>query len=236
MMRAFLSFALFFYWLVSAAQESPGKLGDSLSVHYRVQVGAFRKPADLRFGNFNEVQRETVKEGIHRYTVGFFRDYEGARLYMDTVRAMGYSDAFVVAYLNGKRSTLKEIEEAKIAKIDTDPLEMEIVEIVEITKDSVLVAEVEAIEVSNSIVTTDETEIAMLKQKLNRITWMKIAIGQATIGGAVFLGIVTGAWVPVLMGAAVVEIYLLVESNYRFNRRDLRKLYKKDRLSSVSSS
>ncbi len=232
-MRAFLSFALFFYWLVSAAQESPGKLGDSLSVHYRVQVGAFRKPADLRFGNFNEVQRETVKEGIHRYTVGFFRDYEGARLYMDTVRAMGYSDAFVVVYLNGKRSTLKEIEEAKIVKIDADSLQ---IEIVEITKDSVSVAEVEAIEVSNSIATTDETEIAMLKQKLNRITWMKIAIGQATIGGAVFLGIVTGAWVPVLMGAAVVEIYLLVESNYRFNRRDLRKLYKKDRLSSVSSS
>ena len=232
-MRTFLSFALFFYWLVSAAQESPGKLGDSLSVHYRVQVGAFRKPADLRFGNFNEVQRETIKEGIHRYTVGFFRDYESASLYMDTVRTMGYSDAFVVAYLNGKRSTLKEIEEAKIVNIDTDSPE---IEIVEITKDSVSVAEVEAIEVSNSTATTDETKIAMLKQKLNRITWMKIAIGQATIGGAVFLGIVTGAWVPALMGAAVVEIYLLVESNYRFNRRDLRKLYKKDRLSSVSSS
>lgn len=233
-MRVFLSFALFFCWLVSAAQESPGKLGDStLSVHYRVQVGAFRKSVDLRFGNFNEVQRETIKEGIHKYTVGFFRDYESASLYMDTVRAMGYSDAFVVAYLNGKRSTLKEIEEAKIVKIDTDSLE---IEIAEITKDSVSVTEVDTIKVSNSTATTDDAKIAMLKQKLNRITWMKIAIGQATIGGAVFLGIVTGAWVPVLMGAAVVEIYLLVESNYRFNRRDLRKLSEKNRLARVSAS
>ena len=64
----------------------------------------------------------------------------------------------------------------------------------------------------------------MLRQKLNRITWMKVAIGQTAMGGAVVLGILTGAWVPVMMGAAVVEFYLLVESNYRFNRRDLRKL------------
>jgi hypothetical protein len=233
-MRALLSSALIFCWsLLATAQDFSVSPGDSsLSIHYRVQVGSFRNPSDLRFNTFKEVHRESLG-GIYRYTVGFFNDFENASLYADTVKATGYPYAFVVGYLNGKRTSLKEIREAKVR---STPLSTPIsTPTAEAPKDStttveeVVMAKEETISPvgEDSLATeksVDEKEIAMLRQRLNELTWMKVAIGQVVIGGAVTLGIVTGAWVPVIMGAAVVELYLLIESNYRFNRRDLRKL------------
>ena len=236
-MRALLSSALILCWsLLATAQDFSGSPGDSsLSIHYRVQVGSFRNPSDLRFNTFKEVHRESFG-GIYRYTVGFFNDFENASLYADTVKATGYPDAFVVGYLNGKRTSLKEIREAEIRStpISTTPSTPIITPTAEAPKDSTTVEEVvmvkeEAISPvgEDSLATeksVDEKEIAMLRQRLNELTWMKVAIGQTVIAGAVTLGIVTGVWVPVMMGAAAVELYLLIESNYRFNRRDLRKL------------
>jgi hypothetical protein len=229
-MRALLSSALILCWsLLATAQDFSVSPGDSsLSIHYRVQVGSFRNHSDLRFNAFKEVHRESFG-GIYRYTVGFFNDFENASLYADTVKATGYPDAFVVGYLNGKRTSLKEIREAKVR---STPISTPIAEAPKdstTTVEEVVMAKEETISPvgEDSLATeksVDEKEIAMLRQRLNELTWMKVAIGQVVIGGAVTLGIVTGAWVPVIMGAAVVELYLLIESNYRFNRRDLRKL------------
>ena len=214
--------------LLATAQDFSVSPGDSsLSIHYRVQVGSFRNPSDLRFDTFKEVHRETF-EGVRRYTVGFFSDLESASLYADTVKTMGYPDAFVVGYLNGKRATLKDIREAKarstplsIPASEAPKDSTTAVEEVAVKEETASPAGKDSLSTGKSV---DEKEIAMLRQRLNRITWMKVAIGQTVMSGAVVLGIVTGAWVPVMMGAAAVEIYLLVESNYRFNRRDLRKL------------
>jgi hypothetical protein len=233
-MRALLSSALILCWsLLATAQDFSVSPGDSsLSIHYRVQVGSFRNPSDLRFNAFKEVHRESFG-GIYRYTVGFFNDFENASLYADTVKATGYPDAFVVGYLNGKRTSLKEIREAKARSIPpSTPISTPATEAPKdstTTVEEVVMAKEETISPvgEDSLATeksVDEKEIAMLRQRLNELTWMKVAIGQVVIGGAVTLGIVTGAWVPVIMGAAVVELYLLIESNYRFNRRDLRKL------------
>jgi hypothetical protein len=229
-MRALLSSALILCWsLLATAQDFSVSPGDSsLSIHYRVQVGSFRNPSDLRFNAFKEVHRESFG-GIYRYTVGFFNDFENASLYADTVKSTGYPDAFVVGYLNGKRTSLKEIREAKVR---STPISTPIAEAPKdstTTVEEVVMAKEETISPvgEDSLATeksVDEKEIAMLRQRLNELTWMKVAIGQVVIGGAVTLGIVTGAWVPVIMGAAVVELYLLIESNYRFNRKDLRKL------------
>lgn len=229
-MRALLSSVIILCWsLLATAQDFSVSPGDSsLSIHYRVQVGSFRNPSDLRFDTFKEVHRETF-EGVRRYTVGFFSDFESASLYADTVKAMGYPDAFVVGYLNGKRTTLKALRETKTTR--STPLSIPASEAPKdsaITVEEVAVKEETASPAGNDSLATDksvdEKEIAMLRQRLNRITWMKVAIGQTVMSGAVVLGILTGVWVPVMMGAAAVEIYLLVESNYRFNRRDLRKL------------
>ena len=214
--------------LLATAQDFSVSPGDSsLSIHYRVQVGSFRNPSDLRFDTFKEVHRETF-EGVRRYTVGFFNDLESASLYADTVKTMGYPDAFVVGYLNGKRTTLKALREAKTRSTPLSIPASEAPKDSTTTVEEVAVKEETASPAGKDSLSTgksvDEKEIAMLRQRLNRITWMKVAIGQTAMGGAVVLGILTGAWVPVMMGAAVVEFYLLVESNYRFNRRDLRKL------------
>lgn len=220
-MRKFFSLALIFAWLSSVAQE-PIEGKDAGSVHWRVQVGAFQKPDDLRFDNFKDVGRE-CENGIYKWTVGFFTDRESAVLYRDSIRVTGYPDAFVVGYLDGKRSSLKEIE---TNRVDLDAFKPDTVQIT--VTDTVWVPgkEVEVIEkvaVADSV-NNDGIDIELMRQKLNRITWMKVALGQTALVGGVALSIVTGAWVPVMMGVAVVELYLLTESKYRFNRRDLRKL------------
>jgi hypothetical protein len=219
-MRKFFSLVLILSGLMAVAQDSVG-LRDSASVHYRVQVGAFQNPSDLMFDNFKQVHREN-EGGVYKYTVGFFEDLDGAVLYRDSIRVAGYPGAFVVGYLDGKRSSLKEIERYRsslvVAQRDT----------VQVTQHDTLRVpdqEIEAVEkVAHRDSVTEEIDVELMRQKLNRITWMKIAIGQTVLGGAIALGIASGLWVPVMMGAAVVEFYLIIESKYRFNRRDLRKI------------
>jgi len=225
-MKFILSFALILCWSLSISQTLPDS---SLYIHYRIQVGSFRSPSDLRFDNFKDVQREIFGD-VRRYTVGFFNDIESASLYADTVKSMGYPDAFVVGYINGDRATLKEIREARgiIASRSLSGMVLagDSVPIIDQDfkndlNDTLEVADGSASTGNKSV---ERNEIEMLRQRLNRITWMKVAIGQTMLCGAAVLGIVTGAWVPIMMGAAVVEFYLVIESKYRFNRRDLKKL------------
>ena len=72
---------------------------------YRVQVGAFAKPIpqDL-FKEFNPVSGEKIgKTNITRYMVGFFNNSVDVVNARTQIRSLGYSDAFVVAYCDGKR-------------------------------------------------------------------------------------------------------------------------------------
>ena len=72
---------------------------------YRVQVGAFAKPIpqDL-FKEFNPVSGEKIgKTNITRYMVGFFNNSVDVVNARKQIRSLGYSDAFVVAYCDGKR-------------------------------------------------------------------------------------------------------------------------------------
>ena len=74
---------------------------------FKVQIGAFRKPLpDNTFGNLQPLSGETSRPGWIRYCLGLFRTFEPANLLKKEVRAMGYKDAFVVAYYNGKRIPL----------------------------------------------------------------------------------------------------------------------------------
>lgn len=78
-------------------------------VYYKVQVGAFRNkiPQNL-FGEFAPVSGETLNTGITRFTAGFFMNFDNADLAKMTIRRMGYSDAFIVAFRDGKRIPLYE--------------------------------------------------------------------------------------------------------------------------------
>ena len=50
--------------------------------------------------------------GAYRYTSGDFKTKNEAINRQADIRKLGYSDAFVVAFINGERATLKEAEEA----------------------------------------------------------------------------------------------------------------------------
>ncbi|MCX6276091.1 MAG: hypothetical protein NTV09_12885 [Bacteroidetes bacterium] len=74
---------------------------------FKVQIGAFRKPLpDNTFKNLQPLSGETTRPGWIRYCLGLFRTFEPANLLKKEVRSMGYKDAFVVAYYNGKRIPL----------------------------------------------------------------------------------------------------------------------------------
>lgn len=77
---------------------------------YRVQVGAFSRPIpqDL-FKEFNPVSGEKIgTTGIIRYMAGFFNSSETVINARESIKALGYSDAFVVAYCDGERITFGE--------------------------------------------------------------------------------------------------------------------------------
>lgn len=78
-------------------------------VYYCVQIGAFRNaiPQNL-FDEFAPLIGEKNAAGITRYTAGFFLNFENADQVKLEIRRMGYSDAFVVAYRDGKRIPMYE--------------------------------------------------------------------------------------------------------------------------------
>jgi hypothetical protein len=76
---------------------------------FKVQIGAFRKPVPVEaFSDMTPVMGETVSNDLVRYTAGLFTGFQQAAEAKDKVRGRGYSDAFVVAYRDGKRIPLGE--------------------------------------------------------------------------------------------------------------------------------
>lgn len=73
---------------------------------FQVQVGAYRNPIpqDL-FGAYAPIMGTKLANGITRYRAGLFRKYEEATQAKNEIRANGYSDAFVVVYVNGEKLT-----------------------------------------------------------------------------------------------------------------------------------
>jgi hypothetical protein len=76
---------------------------------YRVQVGAFRKPIPQNlYAKFNPVSGEVSPNGLTLYMAGYFNSAGNAVNARKQIQQLGYSDAFVVAYCNGKKITLGE--------------------------------------------------------------------------------------------------------------------------------
>ncbi len=76
---------------------------------FKVQIGAFRNPIpqDL-FRGFDPISGETTPTGITRYTAGYFKNMEAANSAKREINGLGYKDAFVVAFCNGKRVSIPD--------------------------------------------------------------------------------------------------------------------------------
>ena len=83
------------------------KLPDGL--YFKVQITAFKTPVSFdAFKGLQPVAYEDGPNGWLRYTAGLFQTFESANLAKKEIRKMGYRDAFVVAYHNGKRISIYE--------------------------------------------------------------------------------------------------------------------------------
>ena len=93
----------------SDARPIPIDMEMPKGVYYKVQIGAFRNdiPQNL-YDEFAPISGERLNSGITRYTAGFFVQFENAKQVKQEIRALGYSDAFIVAYRDGKRIPLYE--------------------------------------------------------------------------------------------------------------------------------
>ncbi len=76
---------------------------------FKVQISAFQKPINSNsFNGLKPLTGESTRPGWIRYCVGLFKTFEPANMVKREIQKIGYKDAFVVAYLNGKRISLNE--------------------------------------------------------------------------------------------------------------------------------
>lgn len=76
---------------------------------FKVQIGAFRNPIPQdHFKGFAPIMVEDAGNGIKRYTAGFFKTINMAVEAKNSIKSIGYEDAFVVAFYNGKRISINE--------------------------------------------------------------------------------------------------------------------------------
>ena len=79
---------------------------------FKVQIGAFRNPIpQSHFRGFAPIMAENAGKGITRYTAGLFKTFNMANEAKGSIRSIGYSDAFVVAFFNGKRINMTQARE-----------------------------------------------------------------------------------------------------------------------------
>lgn len=84
-------------------------------VVYKVQIGAFKnKDLSKYFDNNKNFSGEVDADGTKKYTLGSFPTYWEADNFKKYMREMGVSDAWVVAYKDGKRIELKDALEGTL--------------------------------------------------------------------------------------------------------------------------
>ncbi|MBI4947669.1 MAG: PD40 domain-containing protein [Bacteroidetes bacterium] len=92
---------------------------------FKVQIGAFKNdiPQDL-FKGIKPITSENTQKGFERYTAGLFRKFETANNAKNQVKELGYRDAFVVAFFNGKRISINDgLAKAKEAGENIDAMD-----------------------------------------------------------------------------------------------------------------
>ncbi len=111
---------------------------------YRIQVGAFRKPIAVdKFREFTPVSGEVLQNGLTCYLAGYFNNKINALTARKSIRNLGYADAFIVAYCDGKRISLFEAAELERSGRCIAKTQNEIsIEVAELFKNSEVVPEI----------------------------------------------------------------------------------------------
>ncbi len=75
-------------------------------------------PANHKVNKAFDKVKEFVENGTYKYATGMLKDKNEAIRLQGQVREMGYKDAFIVAFLNNKKITVKEATEKLLQKIN----------------------------------------------------------------------------------------------------------------------
>ena len=94
---------------VNSSEFVPPKKPNDNSPTFRVQIGAFnRKIKKSIFKDIPNVVGLKGDDGLYRFFSGSYTDKSKAASHKVELTVTGYNDAFIVAFQNGKRITLKE--------------------------------------------------------------------------------------------------------------------------------
>ena len=98
----------------SATNESKPTVVNDKDTYFTVQFSTLNKKVPVTDKAFAKVPEVGVYyyNGAYRYTSGDFRTKDEAINRQAQVRKLGFSDAFVVAFVDGERVTIKEAEDA----------------------------------------------------------------------------------------------------------------------------
>ena len=78
------------------------------AIVYKIQIGVYKNPISTDiFKGLSPVCSEAFSGGI-KYFAGAFTVYKDAQNAKEYIRSMGLTDAFVVAYFNGKRVSVED--------------------------------------------------------------------------------------------------------------------------------
>ena len=94
------------------------KAGENISgkgdTYFAVQFSTLNKKVPVTDPAFKGIKDVSVYEynGAYRYISGHFQTKAEAVARQNEVRNLGYKDAFVIAFINGERGTIKQAEEA----------------------------------------------------------------------------------------------------------------------------
>lgn len=89
---------------------APAKQVETIKgLFFTVQVGVYSRPVPLdKLFNITPLNSERTESAKVRYTTGRFMDMDTARARKDEAVGLGVKDAFITAYLNGKRIPVRE--------------------------------------------------------------------------------------------------------------------------------
>ncbi|MBN2805296.1 MAG: SPOR domain-containing protein, partial [Prolixibacteraceae bacterium] len=104
-----------------APTEPVDKIDENAShIIYKIQIGAYSKDLPQyieklhrKLSILRKIDQHTDERGVTVYTIGEVANLGDALSLQEQIRTEGVKDAFVVAYNNGKRITLKEAKALK---------------------------------------------------------------------------------------------------------------------------
>ena len=110
----------------SESNPIPVNVKNPSGLLYRIQVGAFSKPIPQdMYKSFNPVSGEKLASGVTRYMAGYFNNSKTVDEAFSQVKALGYTDAFIVAYCDDERIPLADARKLELSGqcISTDSRE-----------------------------------------------------------------------------------------------------------------